>query len=96
MIKYENLRSRIRCQRIRSTSCGQAVATLAFEAGVRTLGAESALSCQPAKIQLKTIVGAKTEVPVIQDVGGEERSFSDALGSLDHDSQMLKVQMVTC
>ena len=63
---------------------------------MRTLGAESALSCQPAKIQLKTIVGAKTEVPVIQDVGGEERSFSDALGSLDHDSQMLKVQMVTC
>ena len=48
------------------------------------------------KIQLKSIVGAKTEVPVIQDVGGEERSFSDALGSLDHDSQMLKVQMVTC
>ena len=56
MIKYEILR---RCQRIRSTSCGQAVATLASEAGVRTLEAESALSCQPAKIQLKTIVGIR-------------------------------------
>ena len=29
--------------------------------------------------------GAKPQVPVIQDVGGEERSFSDALGALDHD-----------
>ena len=26
----------------------------------------------------------KPQVPVIQDVGGEERSFSDALGALDH------------